>query len=205
MGALTIHLDDASRSRKKSRGAVAAALFGGVLLGTILGKTPPTPQLPPKIVEVPVVVTQTVGVPVLVPAPVPAPVVTQTVAPPPPPVAVARTTPSRRVAPRPVPPPLLQPIRPVLDPANIVFRAPGSRMVRVTNPHDRAIKVTRIFILGTGSGYEVDATQCNGQTLVARGGSCTIMITASAEAVQTSARLDLRMTHDSGMTAPKKP
>ena len=184
MGAFTIQFDDATRrSRRRSRGSVAAALVGGVVLGTLAGKTPPPP---PQIIEKPVIVTQTVAVPVPVPAPVP---VAQPVVPPPPPVRkVARPTP------RPAP---LTPIRPVLEPANIVFTAPGSKMVRVTNPHDRAIKIDRLFVAG-GGGYEVDASQCNGQTLVRRGGSCTILITASEQAVKSGARIDLRMLHDGG-------
>ena len=185
MGALTIHFDDAARrSRRRSRGPVAAALLGGVVLGTLAGKTPPPP---PRIIEKPVIVTQTIAVPAPVPAPVP---VAQPVVPPPAPVRKIA-----KPAPRPAP---LTPIRPVLEPANIVFTAPGSKMVRVTNPHDRPITIHRLFVT-RGGGYEVDASQCNGQTLVARGGSCTILISASPEAVQSGARLDLRMSHDSGM------
>lgn len=233
MGAITIHLDDASRRRRRSKGPIVVALFGGVLVGSLLARTPPAPA---RVVQVPVVVTQTVAVPVPAPAPpvqvaqTTAPPVTQTTAPPvtqtaaPPPQTAAtspgrrptRTTPGPRTtpahqAPPPVvvatattattaPPPVrtaLPPIGPVVDPPDIKFTAAGSRQVAITNPHDRSITIYRIYLgAGTTAGYEIDASDCNGRRLPARGGRCIVTISASQEAVLAGTGFRLMLSHN---------
>jgi hypothetical protein len=194
MAGITIHFDDAGRrSRKRHRGPVVAALIGGAMLGALVTKTPPAP---PRIIEKPVIVTQTVA------APAPPPVIVQVPAP-----AAPVPAPVPRPVPKPAPVRGLEPIRPVLEPPSIVFKAPGEKTAVVFNPGDRPLTINHILILGINGpavGYTIDSSQCNGKKLAPRGGRCTITITASEEAVKSGSGFRLSVSHD-GLDGVKRP